>query len=179
MVVYLDIETTHLHADIGSVIVIGLLINDKEKFFFVDSPKMEKQILEEFLNFLRSIQNEKIYIWNSDFDIPFLLTRCLKHRLDASIFSSLKVVDLLRFAREKLRLSKNTLENVSIFFGLEKNLELKGKDTLMLYQEYLEGKTENKEKIIEHCRDDLLRLKELHEIFKKVSDEWEKNRYSH
>lgn len=179
MSIYLDIETTSLHADIGSVIVIGLLVDDKEYFFFVDSPKMEKETLEKFINFIRDFKDRKIYIWNSDFDIPFLLTRCLKYRIDASIFSSLKIVDLLKFAREKLKLSSNSLENVSRFFELDKKYDLKGKDTLMLYQEYLEGKSENKEKIIEHCRDDLLRLKELHEIFRKISDEWEKLRYSY
>ncbi|MFH7880645.1 MAG: ribonuclease H-like domain-containing protein [Candidatus Aenigmatarchaeota archaeon] len=177
MTVYLDIETTNLYADIGSVIVIGLIVNGEEKFFFVDSPKMEKNVLESFLDFLKEIKNDKIYIWNSDFDIPFLLTRCLKFGLDVSIFNSLKIIDLLKFAREKLRLSSNSLENISLFFGLEKNLELKGKDILMLYQEYLEGKLENRDKIIEHCRDDLQRLKELHQIFKVVSDEWEKSRY--
>lgn len=176
MTVYLDIETTNLHADIGSVIVIGLLVNDKEIFFFADSPKMERKILEDFVEFIKNMKNDKIYVWNSEFDIPFLITRCLKHRIDVSVFSSLKIVDLLKFARENLRLSSNSLENVSKFFGLEKNLSIGGKDTLMLYEEFLEGKVEGKEKIIEHCRDDLLRLKELHQIFKTISDEWEKKK---
>jgi len=177
MAIYLDIETTNLHADIGSVVVIGILTDNEEVFFFVDSPTTEKEVLSNFLEFLKKIKDEKIYVWNADFDIPFLLTRCLKYRLDVSLFTSLKIIDLLKFAREKLKLSSNSLDNVSLFFNLEKNLKLKGKDILLLYEEYLEGKNENKEKIIEHCKDDLQRLKELHKIFKTISDEWEKTKY--
>ncbi|MCS7093918.1 MAG: ribonuclease H-like domain-containing protein [Candidatus Aenigmarchaeota archaeon] len=174
MVVYLDIETTSLHADIGTLILAGFLNENSETFFFSDSPKKEKETLEGVVEFLKKIKNEKIYIWNVNFDIPFLITRCLKHRVDVSVFPKLKLVDLLKFSREKLRLSTNTLENVSLFLDLDKNLKLRGKDILILYQEYLEGKKENKEKIIEHCRDDLIRLKEIHEIAKVLIDEWEK-----
>ncbi|MEM5815147.1 MAG: ribonuclease H-like domain-containing protein [Candidatus Aenigmatarchaeota archaeon] len=174
MPIYLDIETTSLYADIGSIIVIGVLYNEEEVFFFVDSPSKEKEVLKTFIEFLNKIKNEKIYVWNSNFDIPFLLTRCLKHRLDTSIFSNIKVVDLWKFSKEKLKLSSNSLENVSLFFDLRKNLELRGKNILILYEDFLEGKLDTKEKIIEHCKDDLLRLKELHEIFKNLVEDWEK-----
>ena len=59
MVVFLDIETSSLHADIGSLVVAGFLSEKEEKFFFVETPKEEKKVLEEVLEYLEKIKKRK------------------------------------------------------------------------------------------------------------------------
>jgi uncharacterized protein YprB with RNaseH-like and TPR domain len=174
MVVFLDIETSNLHADIGSLIVAGFLIKKEEKFFFVENPKSERKVLEDIVEFLNEIKKEKIYIWNASFDIPFLISRCLKHSVNVKIFGQLQVFDLLKFSREFLRLSSNKLDDVSIFFNLNKNINITGKDIQKLYEEYLSGNKDSKENIINHCRDDLICLSKIYEISKDLIEVWEK-----
>jgi uncharacterized protein YprB with RNaseH-like and TPR domain len=174
MVVFLDIETSNLHADIGSLIVAGFLVQKEEKFFFVETPRMEKQVLEEIVKFLDKIKKEKIYVWNASFDIPFLISRCLKYRIDTKIFTKLKIFDLLKFAREFFRLSSNKLDDVSLFFGLEKNVKVTGKNVQGFYEEYLAGDKTKKEEIINHCRDDLISLAKIYEIARDLIEFWEK-----
>ncbi len=174
MVVFLDIETSNLHADIGSLILAGFLTQDGERFFFVESPQLEKQVLVEIVEFLKSIRKEKIYIWNANFDIPFLISRCLKHGVDAKVFTDLKIFDLLKFSREFLKLSSNKLDDVSTFFGLDKNIKVRGRDIQKFYEEYLSGNLSLKEEIIKHCRDDLICLAKIYEKIKDLVEVWEK-----
>jgi len=174
MAVFLDIETSSLYADIGSLIVAGFLTDKEEKFFFVESPRGEKKVLEEILDYLEKIKEEKIYIWNASFDIPFLISRCLKHNLQTKIFTQLKVIDLLKFSREVLRFSSNRLDDVSNFFGIEKNFKVTGRVIQKLYEEFLSGNTKMKEEIINHCRDDLISLSKIYEKVKDLVEAWEK-----
>jgi uncharacterized protein YprB with RNaseH-like and TPR domain len=176
MAVFLDIEASSLYADIGSLVVAGFLTEKEEKFFFVESPKEEKKVLEEVLEYLEKIKKEKIYIWNADFDIPFLISRCLKHGIKTKIFTQLKVVDLLKFSREVLRLSSNRLDDVSTFLGIEKNIKVTGKDIQKFYEEYLSGSVEMKKEIINHCRDDLISLSKIYEKVKDLVEAWEKKK---
>jgi len=174
MVVFLDIETSSLYADIGSLIVAGFLSEKEEKLFFVESPRDEKKVLEEVLDYLEKIKEEKIYVWNASFDIPFLISRCLKHDLQTKIFTQLKVIDLLKFSREFLKLSSNKLSDVSMFFGIEKNTKVTGRDIQKFYEEFLSGNIQMKEEIINHCRDDLISLSKIYEKVKDLVEAWEK-----
>jgi uncharacterized protein YprB with RNaseH-like and TPR domain len=174
MVVFFDIETSSLHADIGSLIVAGFLKEKEEKFFFVEYPKEEKKVLEEILEHLEKIKKEKICIWNASFDIPFLISRCLKHGVTTKIFTQLKVIDLLKFSREVLRLSSNKLDDVSGFLGIEKNIKVTGRHIQNFYEEFLAGNKEMKEEIINHCRDDLISLSKVYEKVKDLVEVWER-----
>jgi len=174
MAVFFDIETSSLHADIGSLIVAGFLTEKEEKFFFVESPREERKVLEEILDYLEKIKNEKIYVWNASFDIPFLISRCLKNDLKTKIFTQLKIIDLLKFSREVLRLSSNRLDDVSNFFGIEKNIKVTGRNIQKFYEEFLSGNTQMKEEIINHCRDDLISLSKIYEKVKDLVEAWEK-----
>lgn len=174
MVVFLDIETSSLHADIGSLILAGFISEKEERFFFVDTPSQEKEVLEQIIDYLEKIKNEKIYIWNSNFDVPFLISRCSKYNLNLKVFTKLKIFDLLKFSRELLRFSSNKLDDVCKFLGIEKNVLITGKDIQKFYEEYLSGHQNRKEDIINHCRDDLIGLKEFYERFKDLIEFWEK-----
>ncbi|MGC8993256.1 MAG: ribonuclease H-like domain-containing protein [Candidatus Aenigmatarchaeota archaeon] len=174
MAVFLDIETTSLNADVGFLVLVGFVSDKEEKFFFVDSPIKEKEVLEQVLDYLEKIKGEKIYVWNAKFDIPFLISKCSKYNLNLKIFTKLKVFDLLNFSREFLKLSSNRLDDVCSFLGIQKNVLITGKMVQAFYEEYLSGNQERKKDIIEHCRDDLVGLKSFYEKFKELISHWEK-----
>ena len=159
MPVYYDSETTSLNADIGIIVATGFILPDgKLLFFFSESPKDEKEVIRKTYQTFLKYRQEKIYVWNTSFDIPFLITRAIANRLNISEIYNLKFIDLCKFSRENLRLSSNSLGEVSKFLKLDKNLKLTGKDVQKLYLEYLNGNKKARNKILEHCKDDLLRL---------------------
>lgn len=175
MPIYLDEETTSLHADIGILVCIGIIApSGKMKFFFANNPSEEPEIIKKAVDFLKKFSDEKIYVWNTSFDIPFLITRAIKHGIDVSLIYDLKFVDLCKFVRENLRLASNKLDEVVKFLELDKNLKKTGKDVHKLYLDFLNGNKRGKDEIIEHCKDDLLRLKEIHERVKPYVEKWEK-----
>jgi uncharacterized protein YprB with RNaseH-like and TPR domain len=98
----------------------------------------------------------------------------LRHGIKTKIFTQLKVIDLLKFSREVLRLSSNRLDDVSTFLGIEKNIRVTGRDIQKLYEEFLSGNISMKEEIINHCRDDLISLSKFYEKVKDLIEAWEK-----
>jgi len=173
MVVFIDIETSSLYADIGRLIVAGFLKDQEETFFFVENPQEEKSVLENVVEYLKKVKNEKIYVWNASFDIPFLISRCLKHGVEAKVIMQLKIIDLLKFSREVLRFSSNRLDDVSSFFDIEKNIKVTGRHVQKLYEEFLSGNKAMKDEIINHCRDDLISLSKIYEKVKDLVEVWE------
>ena len=76
IVLFLNIETSSLYADIGTLIFAGFITEKEERFFFVETSRHERQVLEDMLKYLEKIKKEKIYVWNASFDIPLLISRC-------------------------------------------------------------------------------------------------------
>ncbi len=174
--IFFDIETTSLKADEGILVVAGFILqNGETKIFFSENPDEEKEVIKKTLEIFEENKNEEIVIWYSDFDIPFLVSRAIKHGLDASLVYDLKIVDICRLIRENLKFRSNKLDEVAKFFGAEKNLKITGKDVQRLYIEFLSGSKEAREKIIEHCKDDLKSMKEIFEKVKAYVPKWNKN----
>jgi uncharacterized protein YprB with RNaseH-like and TPR domain len=163
---FLDLETSSLHADIGMIIAIGFILpNSKKEIIFTEEPEKEKETIEKALEIIRKNKNEVLVIWHSGFDIPFLITRAIKHGIDATLIYDLKIVDLCKFSRENLALASNKLDEVSKFLGIKKNLNITGKNVQELYFQFLKKDEKAKKEIIEHCEDDLEALKD---IYKKL-----------
>ncbi|MEM5834460.1 MAG: ribonuclease H-like domain-containing protein [Candidatus Aenigmatarchaeota archaeon] len=161
---FLDLETSSLHADIGIIIAVGLILpNGKKEIIFTDDPEKEKETIQRALEIIRKNKNETLIIWHSGFDIPFLLTRAIKYNIDATILFEAKILDLCKFAKENLALASYRLDEVSRFFGIKKNLSITGKNVQELYFQFLKGKDKAKKEIIEHCEDDLDALKSVYE----------------
>lgn len=165
---FLDLETSSLHADIGMIIAVGFILpNGKKEIIFTDEPEKEKETIEKVLEIIKSNKNETLTIWHSGFDIPFLLTRAIKNDVDATVLFDIKVLDLCRFAREKLALASNKLDEVSKFLGVGKNLNITGKNVQELYFQFLRKNEKAKKEIIEHCEDDLEALKNIYNKLEK------------
>jgi len=174
---FLDIECTSLDSDVGMTVAIGLILpNGETKIFFAENPSEERKIIEESIELIKKFKKEPIVIWYAGFDIPFLVTRAIKHGLDISEIYDFKVIDLCKLVQKNLKFRSNKLDEVSKFFGIEKNLSITGKDVHKLYLKAIKGNEEAREKIVEHCKDDLLAMKKIFEKLESYIKKWlEKN----
>ena len=170
--IFLDLETTSLNPEIGIIACIGVFLPDGERKFFFSEKGREKNTIREFAKILKKFRGEKIVIWYSNFDIPFLVTRAIKHNIDISEIYDFEIIDLCKLVRENLRLTSNKLEDVARFLGIEKNVKISGKMVHQLYLEALKGNKEARKKIILHCEDDLRAMEEVFKKLKPYVEKW-------
>ena len=166
MIAYLDIETTSRKASEGMVIAIGLLKDGEEpKVRFADSLGEERRALEWLQEELGGC--DKIVTWfGSGFDVPFLISRAALHNIDLSKLSEIPQLDLFDWSRGHLLLSSYRLESVARFLGIQRSLEFHGGDVLTLFKLVERGDLEARKLIVDHCKEDLILLKRVHERLK-------------
>lgn len=176
--IFFDIETTSLKADEGILVAAGFILPSGEtKVLFAENPKEEKELIEKTFKIFEENKNDEVIIWYSGFDIPFLVSRAIKYRINASLIYELKIVDICKLIKENLKFRSNKLDEVSKFFGVEKDLKITGKDVQRLYINFLSGEKKAKDEIIAHCIDDLKAMKEIFEKVKNYVLKW-KNKNS-
>jgi hypothetical protein len=79
-----------------------------------DKNQCDKSMLKKFLTVLNSA--DEIIGHNGDrYDLPWIRTRCLKHRLP--MFPAYVTIDTLKFARSKFRFNSNKLDYIAKFLG--------------------------------------------------------------
>ncbi|MEM5772867.1 MAG: ribonuclease H-like domain-containing protein [Candidatus Aenigmatarchaeota archaeon] len=163
MKVFLDIECTNTRADIGQIVAIGIIKDDKKEVKFVDQIEDERDVLNWLKKELEGC--DLVVTWyGSEFDIPFLVTRALINNINLSELMKIPSLDLCEFCKRNFLFSKNSLSEISKSLKIPKDEEIGGKDVLDLYLKAIRGDKGAKEKIIKHCLDD---LEVLEKIFKK------------
>lgn len=144
-----DIETTGLDPFSDMVIAIGYSTNKRATVLMGD----EKEILMKFSKMLK--RAEKVVGFNiTDFDMPFLLIRCIKHSVAISFPEA---VDLSKLSPHRKR-----LEDWCRFLNIKRTYELNGSRILELY---LKGKLDLVKK---HCLDDVKAAREVWSRYKLV-----------
>jgi hypothetical protein len=170
VVAYLDIETNAKKANEGMVVAIGLLTGDEPEVMFAESFEEERKALEWLKNKLNNC--DLIVTWyGSGFDIPFLCTRALIHKIDLSELNEIQMLDLCQWSRARLLLSSYSLESVARFLEINGGKgfkEFHGTDILALFKLAERGDNEARKLIIEHCKDDIVVLKLVHEKLKPM-----------
>lgn len=79
-----------------------------------DSKKSDKKLLQEFVKVAN--EADELIGHNGDkFDLPWIRTRCLFHRVP--MFPNYVTIDTLKFARSKFRFNSNKLDYISKFLG--------------------------------------------------------------
>jgi uncharacterized protein len=154
-IVILDIETTSLEADAGTLVSAGLM-SDTGRGEYLEARKTseEKPLLSKLAKRLESY--DVVVTWNGrSFDIPFLTTRLMKHELDPRPILRKPHIDLADVVKSRLRLTFTYLDHVCDFFQIERKKGPMGLDVPHLYVRALEGDRKATASIREHCLDDL------------------------
>jgi len=154
-IVILDIETTSLEADAGTLVSAGLM-SDTGRGDYLEARKTseEKPLLSKLAKRLESY--DVVVTWNGrSFDIPFLTTRLMKHELDPRPILRKPHIDLADVVKSRLRLTFTYLDHVCDFFQIERKKGPMGLDVPHLYVRALEGDRKANASIREHCLDDL------------------------
>jgi uncharacterized protein len=167
-IVILDIETTSLEGDSGTLVSVGLMSDvGRSDYLEAKRTSYEKALL---LKLVKRLENYDVMVtWNGrSFDVPFLTTRLMKHGLDPRPILRKSHIDLADVVKSRLRLTFTYLDHVCDFFQIDRKRGPMGLDVPHLYIRALEGDRRAAASIREHCLDDLratrqvfLRLKPL------------------
>lgn len=193
---YLDIEASALEADFGFMISWAIkergrntyydFINKEDLFSF----EFDKRIVKTLLTKLQEYDIIVTY-YGSVFDIPFINTRALYYGLDpiSNYYTQIsykktknnelkikeKIVpafyhwDLYYTVRNKLALSRNSLENVTSFFGIDGKTKLDR--AILMKARY--GDENSIKYIVDHNKQDVIILERLHNRLLKLQ-KWTK-----
>lgn len=161
-----DLETTNLNADFG-VVLCGVVkpafappkifradkLNPDWKRSRSDDSAVIEAIADELTKYDILIAHN-----GARFDLPFLRTRLAKHKLPP-FPNTIKLVDPVWVARNKLKLSYNSLEQLIDFLGItEKKTPVSGDQWLSAS---LDGCVESMDYIVRHCVQDVLSLERV------------------
>jgi hypothetical protein len=164
-VLYLDLESTSTKADVGKVIAIGVLESGEPEVRFSGTFEGERELLEWLRKKLEGC--DLIVTWyGSGFDIPFLMTRSLVHGVDLTKLAEIPMLDLCEWSKANLLLSSYKLSSVARFLGVSGAGEFTGPDVLTLFKLWERGDQGAGQLILDHCREDLVLLKRVHEVLK-------------
>jgi uncharacterized protein YprB with RNaseH-like and TPR domain len=154
-IVILDIETTSLEADAGTLVSVGLMSGDgRGEYLEARRTSKEKSLLLRLAKRLESY--DVLVTWNGrSFDLPFLTTRFMKQRLDPRPILRKSHIDLADVVKSRLRLTFTYLDHVCDFFEIDRKKGPMGLDVPHLYVRAIEGDRKAAVSIREHCLDDL------------------------
>ena len=152
--------------------IVGVgLITERGESTYLESKRtdMERDLLVRLMKRLDDYST--IVTWNGRrFDLPFIVTRMLKHRLDPRAIIQKQHVDLNEVVNSRLRLTFTYLDHVCAFFGIEKQRNPMGMDVPGLYVKALEGDRKALGMIREHCLDDLKATRKLYLLLGPLLD---------
>ena len=160
-IVILDIETSSLEADAGIIVGAGLISEEgKSEYFQARKTAEEKPLLSKLLKRLESV--DVIVTWSGrGFDVPFLTTRLMKHRMDPRPVLRKMHLDLNEVVKSRLRLTFTYLDHVCEFFEIKRDRGPLGLEVPHLFVKALEGDEEALKTIRDHCLDDLRVTREV------------------
>jgi len=121
---FVDVESSQLNASFGIILSYCILGEDGRLFSRLITPEelrsgqFDKPLCAQFCKDVRNF--DRVIGWYSErFDMPFLRTRCIFHRLDYPIYKEIKHTDAWKVARKKLKMYSNRLGAVCEFFGIK------------------------------------------------------------
>ena len=176
---FLDIETnglSHKH----KLVIIGLIVYPKASQsgdviqLFNDDFSSERDMLLTLIEILSKLDLDYLISFNGNaFDIPFLNARYAHYKIDYHISKACNI-DLLRIARSNqalLKLSDLKLKTIETALGIHRDDTISGKDSIILFDAYIETRSEKlKETILLHNYDDLINMIPLIQITQSATD---------
>ena len=165
---YCDIETTNLNADFAFLLSYCFKVKGKNEYYCnkitskeIRDGILDKRLCEDFVKDL--LRFKKIYTYyGTRFDLPFMRTRALTNKIGFPPYGLIQHMDLYFLARNKLKLSRNRLDNVCRLLDIEGKTHLNGKIWMMAAT----GNEESINYILEHNKSDVMILEKAHEKLK-------------
>lgn len=171
-----DIETTGLSPVNSKVILTGILTIDKTgqgmvQQFFADQNDDEEALIRATMNTLQNV--DYVITYNGrHFDIPFMVKRAEKYGLKFPELYNLDLYLLISgFAPFKEVLPGLKQKNIESYMGIaiSRDDEISGKDSVVLYNRYMETKRfELEEKILLHNHDDIIQLYRILPVIERL-----------
>lgn len=168
-----DIETSNLSADFGIIlcgVVKGSGKRDKPLIIRGDSfPawKHRRSCDRETVRRLRDAIDEfDVVVAHNGlkFDLPFIRTRLARWNLRP--LPEKKIVDPLQLARNKLKMSWNSLDRLAEFLNVNSKSEVKGDYWI---RAVMDGDRKAMNYIVDHCVQDVLTLERVVDLVKTYS----------
>lgn len=171
---FLDIETDGLSHFYNKIVLIGLNIVNKngskiiQVFSDTNTDADEKKLLVEMSNIIETENISVIYTYNgATFDIPFITKKLNYYRI-YSTFINIAHIDLIKVIRANrnlLNLENCKLKTVEKLVGINREDTISGKESVLLYKEYLKTKNRAIENtILKHNYEDILYLSKILEL---------------
>lgn len=139
---FFDIETTGFSGDYSTVYLIGCVYFKNNSWnliqWFADTLASEREVLCAFFEFLKGFQT-LIHFNGDGFDLPFLLKRCLAHKL-AYDFSAVESFDIYRKInpyRKLLGLASMKQKALEEFLQISRKDTYSGGQLIEVYKDYL------------------------------------------
>ena len=116
-VVFWDIETNNLKADYGSVLVVSAKpYGEKPVSFVVTQPGHDVKVIREARDYLNEFDLWVTY-YGKGFDVPFLNTRLLRHKLDP--LAAIPHVDMYFQLKPKTLMGSKSMASYAAFFQVK------------------------------------------------------------
>ena len=135
--------------------------DSKVHYLTWDRNQSDEKMLRTFVKELNKAS--EVIAHNGDkFDIKWLRTRCLKHRIE--MFPNYQSLDTLKLVRTSFNLNSNKLNYIAEFLGLEGKMETGGID---LWKEIIfNNNQEALDKMVAYCKKDVQVLENVYNEIK-------------
>lgn len=120
---FLDIEASNLNADFGFVLSYCIKIEDGEVITNLIKPEeitngtFDTRLMKELCDHIRGFDRILTY-YGARFDIPFVRTRCIFHKIPFPVYQEVKHTDVYDIAKRKLNLHSKRLGVICDFFDI-------------------------------------------------------------
>ncbi len=166
----LDIETTGLSREKDNIILVGTLYIQKHatlKLLFAENLNEEFQLLKDL-----NLKDKKTITYNGkSFDIPFIQSKKSFYKLDSYPFLNFDLYEYIKKYKYLLNLNKIRQIDIEKYLHISRKDFITGKESTLLYKEYLIKKDNNAlEQIINHNKDDLTGLLNCLSIIKIIEN---------
>lgn len=160
---YLDIESDGLKADFSTMLtwcvkekdgpITSSVITQKELF----NLEFDKRLIQELIDEI-SKYNIIVGYFSTGFDVPYVRSKALHYGIDFPTYGEIYHWDIYYTAREKLCLSRNSLDNVCDYLGI------KGKTPIdkEVWRRAKYGDVLALQQVLLHNQQDCVILEELH-----------------
>ncbi|EEB36444.1 hypothetical protein ANHYDRO_00744 [Anaerococcus hydrogenalis DSM 7454] len=166
----LDIETTGLDPNTDSLVVLGLIYFNKDKFYidqyFAKNDKEEIRLLKIYKE---KIKNRKLITYNGEvFDLPFLNIRLIKNNEKAVFPENKDIYKIIKAKRKLIEFNSMKLIDIEKRFGIERNDPSRYKVISKLTDEI--KNRNNPWPILIHNKNDLIATEAISNIKEVIDD---------